>query len=129
MPFEITPKLADDKAAILDYFRHRGEESMEDVTRQFAVSEAKPRAGALNTAVKESRDTLVSSILQQAQTDKWPTDSVLRCVLLSTYASYVSMIDLRNAVWSTNTWHSPVESANCGSRLSRCVSTNRSVPT
>lgn len=99
MPLEITPALAYNKTAILDYFHHRGEESMEDVIRQFAVSEAKSRAGALNNAVRETRDTLVSSILQQARTEKWPTDSVLRCVLLSTYASYVSMIDLRNAVW------------------------------
>lgn len=99
MPLEITPRLADNKVAILDYFRHRGEESMEDVTRQFAVSEAKSRASALNTAVKESRDTLISSILQQARADKWSSESVLRCVLLTTYASYVSMIDLRNAVW------------------------------
>jgi hypothetical protein len=99
MPLQISPDLAQKKAALLEYFRLRGEESMEEVTRQYAVSESQARAGSLNRAVGETRDTLVSNIIQQGDADNWPTDTTLRCVLLTTYASYVSMIDLRNSVW------------------------------
>ena len=99
MAISITPKLALQKNDLLDYFRNRGEESMEEVTRQYAVSEAQSRAGSVNKAVTATRDTLISNIVQQARQDKWPTDSTLRCIMLTTYASYVSMIDLRNAVW------------------------------
>lgn len=99
MSIAITPDLARNKAALLDYFRNRGEESMEEVTRQYAVSEAQSRAGSVNKAVIATRDTLISNIVQQARQEKWPIDATLRCILLTTYASYVSMIGLRNAVW------------------------------
>jgi hypothetical protein len=99
MTIAITPDLARHKAALLDYFRNRGEESMEEVTRQYAVSEAQSRSGSVNKAVAATRDTLISNIVQQSRQEKWPTDATLRCILLTTYASYVSMIDLRNAVW------------------------------
>lgn len=99
MTIAISPDLARNKAALLDYFRNRGEESMEEVTRQYAVSEVQARAGSLNKAVAATRDTLISNIVQQARNEKWPTESTLTCILLTTYASYVSMIDLRNSVW------------------------------
>lgn len=99
MPLRITPDLAQNKDALLEYFRSRGEESMEQVTREFAVSEHQARASSLNKAVTETRDTLISSIIQHSRSERWATEATLRCVLLTTYASYVSMIDVRNSVW------------------------------
>jgi len=95
----ITPNLAKNKAKLLEYFRNRGEESREEIIRQFAANEAQARAGSLNKAVTETRDALVYNIVQQAARDNWKTETTLRCILLTTYASYVSMIDLRNSVW------------------------------
>jgi len=99
MSITITPELSRNKAALLDYFQNRGEESMADVTRQYAVSEAQSRAGSVNKAVTATRDALIANIVQQARQEKWGNEETLKCILLTTYASYVSMIDLRNAVW------------------------------
>lgn len=96
---DISPKLADDKTSLIQYFKSRGDESLQEVTQEFAVSESQARAASLNKAVTATRDTLISSIIQQAKKDKWPTENLLRAILLTTYASYVSMIDLRNSVW------------------------------
>ena len=99
MSIEITPDLANNKVVLLDYFRNRGEESMEEITRQYGVSETQSRAGSINKAVTATRNTLISNIVQQTRQEKWPTEATLRSILLTTYASYVSMIELRNAVW------------------------------
>ena len=99
MTIAIVPDLSKNKSVLLDYFRNRGEESMEEVTRQYAVSESQSRAGSVNKAVTATRDTLISNIVQQSRNEKWSMEDTLKCILLTTYASYVSMIDLRNAVW------------------------------
>ncbi len=99
MSITIKPNLSKSKAELLDYFRNRGEESMEEVTRQYSASEAQSRAGSVNKAVTATRDALIANIVQQARQENWSTEEKLKCILLTTYTSYVSMIDLRNTVW------------------------------
>ena len=92
--------LGERKQDLLAYFQARGEESLDDVSQQFAVSEPKCRASAINRAVRGTREQLTSTIVQKARREGWDNQAVLKCILMTTYASYVSMLDLRNSVWA-----------------------------
>jgi len=95
----IDNSLGDRKDELLAYFKARGEESLKDVTQRFAASEPKRRASAINRSVGVTRGQLISTIEQKARRERWDTETVLKSILMTTYASYVSMLELRNTVW------------------------------
>jgi hypothetical protein len=99
LTIDVDQSLGERKDDLLSYFRARGEESLEDVTQRFAVSEQRPRSTAINRAVRATREQLVSTIEQKARREAWDNQAILKCVLMTTYASYVSLLDLRNTVW------------------------------
>lgn len=99
LTIDVDQSLGDRKDDLLTYFQARGEESLEDVTQQFAVSEIKRRASAINRAVIATREQMISIIEQKARREGWDNETILKCILMTTYASYVSMLDLRNTVW------------------------------
>jgi len=99
LTIDVNQSLGDRKDDLLSYFQARGEESLDDVTKQFAASEQKQRASAINKAVIATRKQLTSTIEQKARREGWDNEAILKCILMTTYASYVSMLDLRNTVW------------------------------
>lgn len=87
------------KSQLLQYFKNRGEESLEEIARNLASNEFKEKASDINKAIIETKDKLISVIIQKALDQKWENKDLLQSILLVTYSCYVSMIDLRNSVW------------------------------
>lgn len=99
MTIEISKALVDNKAAFLAYFRQRGQETLEQAMREYAESQYKKRASAINRAATETRDALIKTLQQVAKRESWSEEEILRCILMATYGSYVVMLELRNKVW------------------------------
>ncbi|MBI5189318.1 MAG: hypothetical protein HZA22_01390 [Nitrospirae bacterium] len=99
MTINIDQTLASRKADILTYFRNRGDESLEIVLREFSANEHKERANAINKAVISTKNALIANIEQKARREGWNNEILLKCILLTTYASFISMLELRNSVW------------------------------
>ena len=59
------------KAEIIEYFRKRGEECLQDVSSQFAANEYKDKASEINKSIVEIKESLISNILQKASIEKW----------------------------------------------------------
>lgn len=91
--------ISTDKGKLLEYFRHRAEESLDQIRLEFGEREFKKHANAINKHIAQSRDILISTILQEAKKGGWASEETLQSILLTTYTSYVSMIESRNSVW------------------------------
>lgn len=100
MALVIDQKLWSKKAEIIEYFRKRGEECLQEVSAQFATNEYKEKASEINKSIVEIKESLISHILQKANAEKWDNEIILKTILSITYSSYVIMIDLRNTVWA-----------------------------
>ena len=96
---EITKKFVQDKAAILAYYRNRAAESVQEVCRQYAASQKKNRASAVNKQIAKTAERLIQATFQKAGIEKWSREERLRAVLLLTYSNYVVMLESRNEVW------------------------------
>ena len=99
MALVIDRNLRNKKAEIIEYFRKRGEECLQEVSAQFAINEYREKASEINKSIVEIKESLISHILQKAKVEKWENEIILKTVLSITYSSYVIMIDLRNNVW------------------------------
>ena len=95
----ITDQLADDKSLLLDYFRSRASESLQEVRRLYAETQFKKRGGAVNKAMVASRQGVVQAVLQRARSESWSQDLTLKTILMVTYTNYVVMLEARNDVW------------------------------
>jgi len=99
MKLSIDKKLANNKEALLGYFRNRSKESLRDVKEKHGEGQYKQRASAINRKVIETKAHLVSTILQVARKQAWENKDLLDCLLMVTYTSYVAMLEFRHAVW------------------------------
>lgn len=91
--------LTDQKEALLQYFRDRAAESLEEVKRTYGVNQFKERATAINRAIKKTEDLLVRNILQAADEFQWANSEKLSNVLMVHHARNVVMLESRNEVW------------------------------
>ncbi|HZO71904.1 MAG TPA: hypothetical protein VFB60_06845 [Ktedonobacteraceae bacterium] len=91
--------LKDKKEELLNHFRSRALESLEEICRIYGISQFRERAQAVNKAVTETKNTLIKTLTQKAGWEGWDKEDILRCVLMITYVSYVVMIETRNEVW------------------------------
>ncbi|MDR0908406.1 MAG: hypothetical protein LBM77_01445 [Spirochaetaceae bacterium] len=97
--FIVSPRLGEQKSDIISFFRKRGEESLEVISRNYSNMQYKEKAKAVNKAVSETRNKLVAAIIQKAQVQQWNRRDLVNAILMTTYCSYVVMIDMRNSVW------------------------------
>lgn len=88
------------KTQLLAYFRDRGGESLEEISRAFSTKEYKQKASAINKAITETKNKIILTISQKAINQRWTRQDLLKSVLLITYCSNVVMIDFRNSIWS-----------------------------
>lgn len=100
MPLSVDRNLWDKKSAILDYFRQRGAECLQEINSEYAANEFKERASELNKSLTQVRETLIATVIQKAKTEDWANETILKTILAITYYAYVVMLDLRNSVWS-----------------------------
>ena len=95
---EVTKILKNNKAELLEYFRNRASEFLTGIRQKFADTEPEKRARAINECLRQAKDTLITTILQTAEKDKWTNEEKLECILMVTYCNIVVMIESRNAV-------------------------------
>jgi len=96
----IDKTLSSSKEVLLNYFRERASESLEELRQLYGSIDYKRLASEINTAITSTRNNLILAVLQTADSEDWSLEEKLRAVLMATYTSYVVMIDFRNEVWA-----------------------------
>jgi len=99
---DLDQTLSDKKVELLNYFRERAAASLEEIKRTYTNSQFREQASAINTAIKETRSTLVKTLTQKAIKENWDNDALLPCILMIAYTSSVVLLEARNEVWSYN---------------------------
>lgn len=99
MDFSPDDSILTQKPRLLAYFKNRGEESLEEISRNYSPKQYKQKASEINKAIIETKNKLILTISQKSQDQKWPRNKLLNNILLVTYCSYIAMIDFRNSIW------------------------------
>ena len=94
----IDKTLKEKKSEILAYFRDRASEFLNDIKQKYAERQSDKRARAINECLNETKSKLITTILQQAEKEKWTHQDKLECLLMITYCNIVVMIESRNSV-------------------------------
>lgn len=87
------------KQNLLDYFRSRASETLSELSLTFSASDYKKKAKAVNHAIIQSKDNLISILLEKARHESWNNRELLECILMVTYTNDVVMLETRNYVW------------------------------
>ncbi|GEM54658.1 hypothetical protein B0A58_09745 [Flavobacterium branchiophilum NBRC 15030 = ATCC 35035] len=94
----IDKTIKDRKIELLSYFRDRASEALTVIKSKFAETQSDKRARAINESLNQTKSTLITTILQQAEKEKWTNKEKLECILMVTYCNIVVMIESRNSV-------------------------------
>jgi hypothetical protein len=94
----IDKTIKDRKIELLSYFRDRASEALTDIKTKFAETQADKRARAINESLNQTKSVLVTTLLQQAEKEKWTNQEKLESILMITYCNIVVMIESRNSV-------------------------------
>jgi hypothetical protein len=95
---KIDKTIKDRKIELLSYFRDRASEALTVIKSKFAETQSDKRARAINESLNQTKSVLITTILQQAEKDKWTNKEKLECILMVTYCNIVVMIESRNSV-------------------------------
>lgn len=95
---KIDKTLKDNKEELLAYFRDRASEFLTEIKQKFAETQSDKRARAINESLNETKNKLITTILQQAEKEKWSQQEKLESLLMITYCNIVVMIESRNSV-------------------------------
>lgn len=86
------------KQELLAYFRDRATEFLTQIKSKFAETQSDKRARAINEAQNQTKNNLITTLLQQADKEKWTNIEKLEAILMITYCNIVVMIESRNSV-------------------------------
>jgi hypothetical protein len=86
------------KDVLLSYFRDRASEFLTEIKGKFAETQADKRARAINEKLNQTKDILITTLLQQANKEQWTNIEKLESILMITYCHIVVMIESRNSV-------------------------------
>lgn len=95
---KIDKSIKDNKSELLSYFRDRACEALAGIKIKYADTQADRRARAINESLNQTKATLLATLLQQAEKEKWTNREKLECILMITYCNIVVMIESRNSV-------------------------------
>lgn len=101
--------LKNNKTGLLAYFRSRANEIVSELTLQYSAADYKKKASALNKAIIQSRDNLLSILEETARAQNWTNREVLECVLMITYTMMLLCLNLVMLFGSMTIWHFHVE--------------------
>lgn len=119
---DISKNLKYNKDVLLSYFRNRSNEIKSELALRYSAADYKKKAAAVNTAMIQTKETLLSILLETARNEHWTNKEILECVLMITYTNDVVMLEARNSVWeSMNIWRFLGEWVNCGNPFVNCV--------
>lgn len=96
----IDKSIKDKKQELLAYFRDRASESLVQIKTQFSATEFSKRASAINKALNQTKENLITALLQKAEREHWTNQEKLESILMITYCNIVVMIESRNSVRS-----------------------------
>ncbi len=94
----IDKSIKDRKNELLSYFRDRASEALTIIKSKFADNQPDTRARAINESLNQTKSVLITTLLQQAEKEKWTNKEKLECILMITYCNIVVMIETRNFV-------------------------------
>lgn len=94
----IDKNIKDKKQELLAYFRDRATEFLTQIKTKFADTQSDKRARAINEALNQTKNNLITTLLQQAEKEKWTNQEKLEAILMITYCNIVVMIESRNSV-------------------------------
>lgn len=94
----IDKTIKDRKIELLSYFRDRASEALTVIKSKFAETQSDKRARAINESLNQTKSALITTILQQAEKEKWTNTEKLESILMVTYCNIVVMIESRNSV-------------------------------
>lgn len=95
----IDKNLKKKKTELLSYFRSRSKEILCELALEYSAIDYKKKASALNKAIQQSKDNLLSILQETAKKEQWTNEELLECILLITYTCDVVMLESRNSVW------------------------------
>lgn len=95
----IDSNIGKNKAFLLEYFRDRSNEAVSESVSLYAESQYKERASYVNQQILLAKDNFIKAIEQKHKKENWDDKALLEGVLLSTYVSYITMLESRNEVW------------------------------
>ena len=87
------------KSEILDYYRHRASESLQQIRELYGVDQFKKRASAVNEAIRQTRSMLLEALDQRVNQEDWSNEEALNNILMLSYCCNVVMIESRHEVW------------------------------
>jgi len=96
----IDKTIKDRKVELLAYFRDRASEFLTVIKASFAETQSDKRARAINERLNQTKAILITTLLQQAEKEKWTNQEKLESILMITYCNIVVMIESRNSVRS-----------------------------
>lgn len=96
---DINKNLRNNKAGLLSYFRSRANEILSELALQYAPTDFKEKASALNKAIIQCKENLLAIVHECAKAEQWANRELLECVMMITYTSDVVMLEARNSVW------------------------------
>ncbi len=99
MEIAVNKALGNNKELLLNYFRNRSEESLQDIKSVYGESQYKKCASELNKKICETKNQLISTTLQIARKQLWTNAELLNTLLMVTYTSYITMLESRNKIW------------------------------
>ncbi len=96
---QIDLELRKNKKDILDYFRNRNNEILNDLIKEHGKNNYKKLTQKLQPALKNSRNKVISAIINKTKTDKWNKVELLESILMVHHVCNVIMFESRNAIW------------------------------
>lgn len=96
---EINKELCHNKQRLLRYFRSRASETLCELALIYSASDFKKKALAVNHAIIQSKENLITILLETARKEYWNNKEILECILMITYTNDVVMLETRNIVW------------------------------
>ncbi|MDR3328590.1 MAG: hypothetical protein LBS63_00585 [Prevotellaceae bacterium] len=86
------------KTEFLSYFRDRASEFLTEIKIRFSETQADKRSRAINEKLNQTKESLIATLLQQANKEQWTAVEKLEAILMFTYCYIVVMIESRNSV-------------------------------
>ena len=80
----VDKNLKNNKTELLAYFRSRANEIASELALQYSAADYREKVKALNKAIIQSRDNLLSILEETARAQNWTNKEVLECVLMIT---------------------------------------------
>lgn len=96
---DINKELRNNKTGLLSYFRSRANEILSELALQYAPTDFKKKATALNKAIIQCKENLLAIVHECARAEQWSNRELLECVMMITYTNDVVMLEARNSVW------------------------------